>query len=382
MSANQTDPTAQSAKQDALHHTELHDLHMELGGRMVPFAGYEMPVQYEGVMVEHRAARSAAALFDVSHMGIVDLYGSGETDIAETLERAVPASVTGIRPGHLRYSMLTNDDGGVIDDLMITRMDGFLRLVLNASRKDVDIAHLETLLGEDMDLHKRDDLTLIAIQGPRSAEVLAEHDPGVNNLVFMQAGRIKVLGVDCDISRSGYTGEDGFELAVPTKQASTLARHLIADERVTAAGLGARDTLRLEAGLCLYGHELDETISPIEADLVWTIQKRRREQGGFPGASVILAQLGEGTSRRRVGISAEGRRPIRDGANLRTPAGDPAGVVTSGGHGPTTQRPVAMGYVTIALAEPGTMLIADVRGKDVPCVVAELPFVAHRYHRG
>ena len=366
-----------------LARTPLHELHLELGGRMVPFAGHDMPVQYSGVVAEHEATRNSAGLFDVAHMGIVDLWPLGDADPAAELERLVPASVTKLAEGRLRYTMFTTPEGGVIDDLIVTNAGSHLRLVVNASRVAVDLAHLETHLGERVRIQPRDDLGLLALQGPQAASVIADHDEGVNDLVFMQAGHVEIAGVRCDVSRSGYTGEDGVELAVAVGELETVARALLADSRVIPAGLGARDTLRLEAGLCLYGNDLDETITPVEADLVWSIQKRRRTEGGFLGDDTILQQIAEGPARRRVGIAANGRRPIRDGATLRTAGDDLAvGHVSSGGHGPTVAGPVAMGYVAVAHAEVGTELIAEVRGKDVACTVAALPFVPHRYHRG
>lgn len=364
-----------------LEQTALHELHVELGGRMVPFAGYEMPVQYDGVVAEHEATRTSAGLFDVAHMGIIDIWSTGAVDPATALERLVPASVTGLGEGRLRYTMFTNAHGGVIDDLIITNAGDHLRIVVNASRKTVDLAHLTEHLGDDLELRPRTDLALLALQGPQAAAVIAAHDSAIDALTFMQAGHVTIAGVACEVSRSGYTGEDGVELAIPVDDVRTVADVLLADARVTPAGLGARDTLRLEAGLCLYGNDLTETISPIEADLSWSIQKRRRNDGGFLGDSVILEQLRTGVERVRVGIRAEGRRPIRDGAPLRTPDGAAVGHVTSGGFGPTVTSPVAMGYVATGHTGAGTQLVADVRGKDVPCVVADLPFVPHNYRR-
>jgi aminomethyltransferase len=369
---------------EELQHTSLHHLHLELGGRMVPFAGYDMPVQYEGVIAEHTATRTSAGLFDVSHMGIVDVHPVAPANVDEValeLERLVPASVTGIGIDRLRYTMRTNENGGVIDDLMITRFESHFRLVVNASRKEADLAHLNEHLPETVELRPRLDLTLLALQGPLAVEVLAEHDTGVRELSFMHAGTADIAGAHCELSRSGYTGEDGFELAVPASEAERIARALLADERVIPAGLGARDTLRLEAGLCLYGHELAEDINPVEADLVWSIQKRRRAEGGFLGDEVILSQIDVGPELVRVGIRPSGKRPVRDDSQLSTPDGEPAGIVTSGGFGPTVDGPVAMAFVEAHLATPGQALVADVRGKSVDCVVAELPFVPHRYVR-
>ena len=375
-------PPGSHESETDLARTALHQLHLDLGARMVPFAGHDMPIQYDGVVAEHEATRTSAGLFDVGHMGIVDLHPTGSTDPAQALERLVPTSVTGIAPAKSRYTMLTNEAGGVIDDLIVTRLDGFLRVVVNASRRDVDLSHLREHLDGVVELRVRDDLTLVALQGPRAVEVVRRHDPAVDALTFMTTAQLAMAGTECTVSRSGYTGEDGVEIAVPANEAMRLATVLLEADEVTPAGLGARDTLRLEAGLCLYGNDLDETTTPIEADLAWSIQKRRRTDGGFLGAEVILGQLRNGVTRTRVGIRAAGRRPIRDGAPLRTAEGADVGVVTSGGHGPTVKGPVAMGYVTPEVAAVGTELIAEVRGKDEACVVAPLPFVSHNYHRG
>jgi aminomethyltransferase len=373
------DPNGEESHE--LARTPLHDLHLELGGRMVPFAGYEMPVQYEGIVAEHEATRGSAGLFDVAHMGIIDLWPLDGHDPAVELERLVPASVTGLAADRLRYTMFTNDDGGVIDDLIVTNAGDHLRIVVNASRKQVDLAHLLAHLDGRVRVEPRDDLALVALQGPQAVDVVAGHDRSVESLVFMQAGSVTIDGVGCEISRSGYTGEDGVEIAVGVEEIERITRVLLTDPRVRPAGLGARDTLRLEAGLCLYGNDLDERTTPVEADLLWSIQKRRRTEGGFLGDEVVLTQIRDGATRQRVGIAAEGRRPIRDGATLRLPDGTEAGTVTSGGHGPTVGGPVAMGYVTVDHIATGTPLVADVRGKDVACTVADLPFVPHRYHR-
>ncbi len=364
-----------------LRFTPLHDLHEELGARMVPFAGWSMPVQYpEGVMAEHLWTRSAAGLFDVSHMRTVELHGA---DRVEILEQLVPASITGIASGRVRYTFFTNEQGGILDDLMVTNAGSHLSMVVNAGRVEGDLEHLRTHLPASIELVERTDLGLLALQGPKAVEALARLAPEVADLTFLDAGTAQIAELDLTvaITRSGYTGEDGFELTVPNEQLEPLTRLLLAQPEVRPSGLGARDTLRLEAGLCLYGNDLDETTTPIEADLLWAIQKRRREGGGFPGHDVLMAQLADGPTRVRVGIAADGRRPIRDGATLRTPEGEEAGVVTSGGFGPTVQRPVAMGYVPPALAEPGTPLVADVRGRPEACTVAILPFVPHRYVR-
>lgn len=358
-------------------HTPLIELHRELEGRLVDFAGWELPIQYEGVIAEHTWCRRSAGLFDVSHMGVVELRGD---DPAAGLERLTPAGVTTLKPGHMRYGLLTNDDGGVIDDLMITNRDDHFMLVVNAARRDVDIPHLRTSLPE-VDLLERDDVALLALQGPKAVDALARLAPGAEALFFLQVADLSLDGTPVVVSRSGYTGEDGFELTVPADDADRIARLLLAQPEVQACGLGARDTLRLEAGLCLYGHELDETTSLVEADLRWTTPKRRREAKDFPGADRTMHEYDNGPSRLRVGLAADGKRPFRDGAELRTNDGTAVGIVTSGGYGPTVERPIGMGYVTPELAATGTSLIADVRGKDVPVTVADLPFSPHNYVR-
>ncbi|MEZ5411250.1 MAG: glycine cleavage system aminomethyltransferase GcvT [Acidimicrobiales bacterium] len=383
---------------EALRATPLRALHQELGGRLVDFAGWELPVQYEGVIAEHTWCRASAALFDVSHMGVVELRagaGSGRADdtavVAHALEALTPAAVATLEPGRQRYALLTSDDGGIIDDLMVTNRGDHLVAVVNASRRDVDLAHLrERLAPAGIDVVERTDLALLALQGPRAVDALARLVPAAAALVFMDhvvvaEGATLPDGTTTGplgVARSGYTGEDGFELTVAAERAEALARALLAQPEVRPAGLGARDTLRLEAGLPLYGHDIDLTTSPVEADLAWSIPRRRREDGRFPGAARVRAELADGPARRRVGLAVEGRRPVRDGAALRTAEGAPAGIVTSGGYGPTVEAPVAMGYVPTPLAGDGQALIADVRGTDVPVRVAPLPFTPHRYVRG
>jgi aminomethyltransferase len=364
---------------EPLRRTPLHPLHVEAGARLVDFAGWELPVHFDGVIAEHTWCRSSAALFDVSHMGVIELHGP---DRAGALEALVPSSIDGLGEGRQRYTVLTNDGGGVLDDLMVTDRGDHLTLVVNAARRDVDLAHLRAGLAGDVEATPRPDLALLALQGPAAAAVLARHDPAVAGLEFLQAAPATVAGVGVVVSRSGYTGEDGFELVVSGERAVDVARALLGDDAVRPAGLGARDTLRLEAGLCLYGQDLDQTTTPVEAGLGWIVHKRRREGGGFRGARVILAQLAAGPPRRRVGLRPHGRRPVRQGTPLLTSDGDRAGAVTSGGFGPTVGHPVAMGYVPAALADPGTRLVADLRGTEVPVTVVPLPFVPHRYHRG
>lgn len=356
--------------------TPLHDLHLELDGRMVDFAGWDLPIQYEGVIAEHTWCRTSASLFDVSHMGLIELHGD---DPARSLEQVNPAGLTTLKPGAIRYGFLLNDDGGVIDDLMVTNSVDHLSAVINASRRDVDVAFLQSQLS-DVDVVERPDVAILALQGPKAVEALERLAPSVGDLFFLQSTTVEIAGAEIGVSRSGYTGEDGFELLVPADAAEAVARLILDQPEVKPAGLGARDTLRLEAGLCLYGNDLDETVSPVEADLRWAIPKRRREAADFPGATRILDEFENGPSRVRVGLTADGRRPVRDHSMLSAD-GSEVGEVTSGGFGPTVDRPVAMGFVRPDLAEVGTQLVADVRGKDVPITVAPLPFAPHRYLR-
>lgn len=366
----------------------------------MPFAGWELPVQYEGVIAEHEWCRTKAGLFDVSHMGIVDLHSTaadstaadstadeGADAVAHQLEALTPAAITTLPVGRGRYALLTNPTGGVIDDCIVTNRGGYLTVVVNASRREVDIAHLRRLLPM-LTVTERTDLALLALQGPEAVAALSRLVPDVDGLVFgdFVEVRVKLEGGETvdgvGISRSGYTGEDGFELMIDGNHADRLARSLLAQPEVKPAGLGARDTLRLEAGLALYGNDLDETTSPIEADLAWTVPKRRRADARFPGAERILHELEHGPPRRRVGLRPAGRRPVRDGATLRTVDGEDAGVVTSGGYGPTVGGPVAMGYVASGFDDVGRVLISEVRGSEVELIVSELPFAPHRYHRG
>lgn len=360
--------------------TPLHALHVELGAKMVPFAGYDMPVQYPlGILKEHLHTRSAAGLFDVSHMGQVRLIGEGAAAALETL---VPGDVQALGRGRMRYSLFTNEQGGILDDLMITNMGDHLFLVVNASCKEADVAHLRRHIGDRIAVEYLADRALLALQGPQAAEVLARFVPEAAAMKFMSAIEADFRGVAVLITRSGYTGEDGYEISMPDALADTVARLLLAEAEVEAIGLGARDSLRLEAGLCLYGHDIDTTTTPVEAGLNWVIGKRRRAEGGFPGADVILGQLADGTARRRVGIRPDGRAPAREHAPITDASGAPIGEVTSGGFGPSVNGPVAMGYVATSAAEPGTPVNLMVRGKAIPARVAEMPFVAQRYYRG
>lgn len=374
---------------DVLKTTPLDALHRELGARMVPFAGYSMPVQYAaGVMKEHLHTRAAAGLFDVSHMGQVILRPrSGDlADAARALERLVPVNVLGVAPGRQRYALFTNEAGGILDDFMVANRGDHLFLVVNAARKDHDIALMQGTLSDDCEVTPLTDRALLALQGPRAAEVLGALAPAVAEMRFMDVAAVEIAGAACIVSRSGYTGEDGFEVSVPADRAEELARTILASEAVMPVGLGARDSLRLEAGLCLYGNDIDETTTPVEAGLNWAIQKVRRtggeRAGGFPGADVILAEFESGTARRRVGLRPEGRAPVRAGAPIHDADGEAAiGKVTSGVFGPTVEGPVAMGYVPVSHAEPGTRLFAEVRGKRLPVIVAPLPFTKPGYQR-
>lgn len=375
---------------ESLLHTPLFSLHTALGARMVPFAGYAMPLQYaEGIMAEHRHTRTQAGLFDVSHMGQVRLRArSGAVrDAALALEQLVPADIAGLASGRQRYTQFTNVQGGILDDLMVTRLGDDLLVVINAACKAADIAHMRAHLSDTCTLDVLEDRALLALQGPLAGQVLAALAPAVADMLFMDVRALDIAGAACVVSRSGYTGEDGFEISVPAAQAEALARTLLAQPGVAPIGLGARDSLRLEAGLCLYGADIDETTTPVEAALEWSIQKSRRaggvRAGGFPGAEIILAQLSEGTARRRVGLLPEGRAPVRGGAGLFADAtlASPVGKVTSGGFGPTVDAPVAMGYVSTALAQPGQAVAAELRGRAVPCTVHALPFVPAGFRR-
>ena len=377
---------AESASDAPLLQTPLHDAHMALGARMVPFAGYAMPVQYaSGIIAEHNWTRDSAGLFDVSHMGQAILVGPDHKTTAQALEALVPADIEGLNPGQQRYTQLLNEDGGILDDLMVTRPadpaeDGKLLVVVNAATKEADYRHMAAFLPAAVMLVRLDDRALLALQGPRAVDVLARLAAQIAAMPFMSARRMALAGFEAHVSRSGYTGEDGFEISVPHDRAPALWQLLLDDPAVRPVGLGARDSLRLEAGLCLYGHDIDAATSPVEAGLTWSIQKRRRQEGGFPGHERIRREIAEGPSRRRVGILPDGRAPAREGAVIMS-SGRDVGIVTSGGFGPTVGRPVAMGYVAREAAEAGTALELMVRGKPLPARVATLPFVPHRYKR-
>ena len=367
--------------------TPLNALHLELGARMVPFAGYSMPVQYPaGLMTEHRHTRTAAGLFDVSHMGQLRLTGA---DAAAAFETLIPVDVIGLAVGKQRYGLLLNDEGGILDDLMFFKeSDDSLFVIVNGACKAADIAHITARIGQRCTVQPLPDRALLALQGPQAANVMARLAPGIEQLVFMTGGNFAVAGADCFITRSGYTGEDGFEISVPAAQAEALARALLAQPEVAPIGLGARNSLRLEAGLCLYGNDLDTSTTPSEAGLNWAIQKVRRtggaRAGGFPGAEKVLAQIDDPTllTRKRVGLIATERVPVREPAVLENMDGQQVGQVSSGLLSPTLNQPIAMAYVSPDYAAPGTELFAMVRGKPVPMQVGAMPFVPARYFRG
>lgn len=363
-----------------MEQTPLYELHLSLGAKMVPFAGYDMPVQFGmGVMGEHNHTRTKAGLFDVSHMGQMRLSGPAWEDVALAFETLVPQDVLGLADGRQRYGFFTNEHGGIDDDLMFARQGNDLIVVVNAACKAADFARMTALPG--ITATALTNRALLALQGPLAESALARFDASVSNTRFMELFPLSVAGIDCWASRSGYTGEDGFEISVPSEAAETVARALLADESVAPIGLGARDSLRLEAGLCLYGHDIDANTTPAEANLTWAIQKARKPEGaraaGFPGADKILSM----PARKRVGLKPQGRAPMREGTELFTPEGDLVGRVTSGGFGPTIGAPVAMGYVEAPQTLPGTQLMGAVRGKHLPVEVVQLPFVPANFKR-
>ncbi|MBV8926407.1 MAG: glycine cleavage system aminomethyltransferase GcvT [Bradyrhizobium sp.] len=376
--------------QSDLKRTPLHDLHVALGARVVPFAGYEMPVQYAaGVLKEHLHTRRNAGLFDVSHMGqfVLRARSGAPEDAALALEQLVPQDILALPAGRQRYAQFTNVDGGILDDLMVANFGDHLFLVVNAACKNADEAHLREHLSEACEIEPLSNRALLALQGPKAETVLAKYCAETPAMRFMDAGPRQVAGIECFVSRSGYTGEDGYEISVPSEEAERLARLLLEDGDVLPIGLGARDSLRLEAGLCLYGHDIDSSTTPVEAALEWSVQKSRRaggqRAGGFLGAETILAQLSDGAPRRRVGLKPEGRAPVREGAPLFADSNSTVeiGTVTSGGFGPTLNAPVAMGYVATPLASIGHRVFAQVRGQRLPLMVAPTPFVPNTYKR-
>jgi aminomethyltransferase len=367
---------------ETLHRTALYDEHVALGAKMVPFAGYDMPVQYPaGVLTEHNWTRENAGLFDVSHMGQCTITAS-DFDIACTaLEKIVPADLRSLAPGQQRYSQLLNEAGGILDDMMITRQTSGFYVVVNAGRKLGDYAHLMSNLSDTVELKIWDDHALLALQGPKAEAVLSALDAKAKTIAFMHSATLSLDGVEAQVSRSGYSGEDGYEISIPSEHAAKLWQLLLANDAVKPIGLGARDSLRLEAGLCLYGHDIDETTSPQEAGLMWSIAKRRREHGGFIGATRVQNEIITGVKRKRVGIKPDGRAPAREGTVIQNAAGRAIGIITSGGFGPTINGPVAMGYVETEYASEGTPLLLMVREKALPASVVKLPFVPNRFKR-
>ncbi|MCW8842153.1 MAG: glycine cleavage system aminomethyltransferase GcvT [Rhodobacteraceae bacterium] len=373
---------------NALQRTPLFDLHLALGAKMVPFAGYDMPVQYKpGVMKEHLHTRAEAGLFDVSHMGQVILRGETVEAVAKAFERLVPMDVVGLEVGRQRYGFFTNAEGGIEDDLMFANRGDHIFVVVNAACKEADIARMRTVLEPEVTVEVVTDRALVALQGPKAEAVLERLAPGIAAMRFMDVATVEIMGIETWVSRSGYTGEDGFEISLPAAQADAFCRSLLDMDEVEAIGLGARDSLRLEAGLCLYGNDIDAATSPVEAALTWAIQKVRRRggarEGGFPGAEVIFDQMAEGVARKRVGLLPQGRAPMRGGTEIYASAegGAPIGAVTSGGFGPSVNGPVAIGYVSAEYAGKDTELFGEVRGKRMPVKVVALPFVPANFKR-
>lgn len=367
-----------SENTENLQQLPLGDWHRGLGARMVPFAGYEMPVQYEGVMAEHIWTRTEAGLFDVSHMGQLQLIGEGAAD---ALERITPGNLSALAVGKIRYTLLLAQNGGILDDLMVTNTGDHLYLVVNGATKHDDIAYMRAQLPDSLTLHHLEDAALLALQGPKAGAAMARLVPDAANLYFMEAGPFLWRGIPLCISRSGYTGEDGFEISVPAEHAAALATALTDLEEVRPIGLGARDSLRLEAGLPLYGHDMKADILPVEANLNFALSKARREEGCFAGAERVLAQYPDKAEKKRIGLFVDGRQPIREGAIVVDDTGATIGAVTSGGFSPTLQRPIAMAYVPMHLAQTGTAITVEQRGRKIACTVADMPFVPHNYHR-
>ena len=372
----------------ALRKTPLYDLHRDLGAKLTEFAGYEMPVQYGlGILGEHQHTRAKAGLFDVSHMGQVILRGRSYTETALALEKLLPTDVLGLEVGRQRYGLLTTNSGGILDDLMFSNRGDHIFIVLNAACKNSDIKHLKSLLEPEILVEEVLNRALIALQGPASETVLGELNPQVKNMKFMDVETLLVSGVECWISRSGYTGEDGFEISIPATEAELVTRSILSNEDVEFIGLGARDSLRLEAGLCLYGHDINQATTPVEASLTWAIQKARRANGeragGFIGSKIILKQLDEGTERKRVGFLPQTRAPMREGVEVfeTERSKDTIGIITSGGYGPTVGHPVAMGYIDSKYAQNKNNLFGELRGKRVPVKVSKIPFVPLNFKR-
>ncbi|MBY6067911.1 glycine cleavage system aminomethyltransferase GcvT [Leisingera aquaemixtae] len=363
---------------DAPKRTPLYDLHVELGGKMVDFAGWEMPVQYPmGIMGEHKQCREKAALFDVSHMGQVILRGE---NVGEKLETLCPQAYAGLKEGKARYGFFTNEDGGIMDDLIVSNAGDHYFVVVNAALRHQDIPHMRANL-DGVEVTEIFDRALVAVQGPKAEDVVGELCPAARELKFMETTIAEIGGVECRISRLGYTGEDGYEISIPEADAIRVSKLFLAHDDCEPAGLGARDSLRLEAGLCLYGNDIDQSTSPIEASLSWAIQKRRKEEGGFPGAARIQKELAEGAAKKLVGIKPEGRAPARQGVEIQSESGDTLGAITSGSFGPTVGGPVAMGYVAADQSAAGTKVNLIIRGKAQPAEIVALPFVTQNYKR-
>ena len=372
----------------ALKRTPLYELHCELGAKLTEFAGYEMPVQYSlGILGEHQHTRTKAGLFDVSHMGQIILRGSSYQETALEFERAIPMDVLGLKVGRQRYGFLTTDGGGILDDLMFSNREDHIFVVLNAACKDSDIVHLRTLLEPEISIEVIENRALIALQGPASETVLSEFNSQISAMKFMDIETLSIAGAECWISRSGYTGEDGFEISIPSSAAEAITRSILSKQEVEFVGLGARDSLRLEAGLCLYGHDIDEETTPVEASLTWAIQKARRTNGeranGFLGDEIITQQLDMGTYRKRVGFLPQTRAPMREGVEIyeTESSKEVIGKITSGGYGPTVGHPVAMGYINSEYVDSNDNLFGELRGKRVPVKIAKLPFVPLNFKR-
>ena len=372
----------------ALKRTPLYELHCELGAKLTEFAGYEMPVQYSlGILGEHQHTRTKAGLFDVSHMGQITLRGSSYPETALALEKVIPMDVLGLKVGRQRYGFLTTDGGGILDDLMFSNREDHIFVVLNAACKDSDIVHLRTLLEPEISIEVIENRALIALQGPASETVLSEFNSQISAMKFMDIETLSIAGAECWISRSGYTGEDGFEISIPSSAAEAITRSILSKQEVEFVGLGARDSLRLEAGLCLYGHDIDEETTPVEASLTWAIQKARRTNGeranGFLGDKIITQQLDMGTYRKRVGFLPQTRAPMREGVEIyeTESSKEVIGKITSGGYGPTVGHPVAMGYINSEYVDSNDNLFGELRGKRVPVKIAKLPFVPLNFKR-
>ena len=372
----------------ALKRTPLYELHCELGAKLTEFAGYEMPVQYNlGILGEHQHTRTKAGLFDVSHMGQIILRGNSYQETALAFERAIPMDVLGLKVGRQRYGFLTTDGGGILDDLMFSNRRDHIFVVLNAACKDSDIVHLRTLLEPEISIEVIENRALIALQGPASETVLSEFNSQISTMKFMDVETLSIAGAECWISRSGYTGEDGFEISIPSSAAEAITRSILSKQEVEFVGLGARDSLRLEAGLCLYGHDIDEETTPVEASLTWAIQKARRTNGeranGFLGDKIITQQLDMGTYRKRVGFLPQTRAPMREGVEIyeTESSKEVIGKITSGGYGPTVGYPVAMGYINSEYVDSKDNLFGELRGKRVPVKIAKLPFVPLNFKR-